>query len=73
MLAVREGDHNYCPIDKISVLYYDNPLNIGGLFSVSWDGKVTMGWLEAIQGGRIGPFMIREKALYSNNGLLANG
>lgn len=73
MLAVREGDYNYCPIDKIPVLYYDNPLNIGGLFSVSWDGKVTMGWLEAIQGGRIGPFMIREKALYSNNGLLANG
>jgi len=46
---------------------------IGGLFSVSWSGKVTAGYLVAKQGGVIGPFTLKSEALYSNNGLLANG
>jgi hypothetical protein len=46
---------------------------IGGLFSVSWSGKVTANYLVAKQGGRIGPYIIKSTALYSNNGVLANG
>ena len=52
---------------------YNDPLMVGGLFSVSWSGKVTAGYLIAKQGGVIGPFTLKSEALYSNNGLLANG
>ena len=57
----------------ITTVNYDNPLMIGGLFSVSWSGKVTANYLVAKQGGRIGPYIIKSTALYSNNGVLANG
>ena len=53
--------------------YTDNPLMVGGLFSVSWDGKVTAGWIEAEYGGKIGPYTLSTFALFTNNGLLANG
>jgi hypothetical protein len=46
---------------------------VGGLFSVSWDGKVTAGWIEAEYGGKIGPYTLSTFALFTNNGLLANG
>ena len=60
---------------KVSVIsndVYDDPLMLGGLFSVTWQGKVKMNYLIAEQGGKIGPFNLNSKALYSNNGFLSN-
>lgn len=61
------------PIEEISKEYKSEPLSVGALFSVDWEGKVTAGWLNAKFGGVIGPFTLSTWALYSNNGLLANG
>lgn len=72
-LALYEGDLYYCPIETYTEKFIDNPLMIGGLFSVSWDGKLKSGWIEATQGGQIGPFTLSSFALFTNEGLLANG
>ena len=72
-LELKEGSLNLSPIIKKSKDFIDHPLMIGGLFSVSWDGKVEASYIEATQGGKIGPYVLSSFALYTNNGLLANG
>lgn len=59
-------------VKVISGYLYDDPLVLGDLFSVSWSGRARMNYLIAESGGKIGPFIISSKALYSNNGHLAN-
>ena len=58
-------------IARVTTTIGDYPLMIGSLFSVNWDGRTTTGWLKAM-GGEIGPYHLTMKALYTNNGLLAN-
>lgn len=71
--AIGGDSQGHYKVYVMNCQLYDNPLMLGGLFSVSWQGKVIMNYLVADQGGRIGPFTISKKALYSNNGKLANG
>ncbi len=59
-------------IARVTTTIGDYPLMIGSLFSVNWDGRTTTGWLKAM-GGEIGPYHLTMKALYTNNGVLANG
>ena len=65
--------NNISPVKIVTGVEYDDPFIIGGLFSVSWSGKVNADYLVAKQGGRIGPFVLCSNALYSNNGILSNG
>ena len=74
--AFSTSVENISPAGSVKVVTgvdHDDPLILGGLFSVSWSGKVTANYLVAKQGGRIGPYIIKSTALYSNNGKLYNG
>lgn len=67
---VIDGITNSIIIDSTQPTW---PLQVGKLFKVSWDGKITANHITA-DGGKIGPFTINSTALYSGtSSSLGNG